>query len=70
MRTFLEIFKRWIHKDGRGEIHEVIDRVERHYKVVKTDLENIQHSIDPLKELLLDMSRTFNKNSDHDHVGE
>lgn len=66
----INILKRWIYRDERGEIHAVIDRVEGHYKEVKTDLESIQHRIDPLKDMLLDMGRTFNSNRDHHNVGE
>jgi len=60
----------WLHRNERDEIHEVINRVEDHYKNVKTDLEDIQRRIDPLKELLLEMGETFGKKNRSGEVNE
>lgn len=66
-------FNHWVKHDERQEISEIIDRVEGHYRDIKTDLENIQDSIDPLKQMLLEMDQAFRKRNhqrDGDDVGE
>ena len=60
---FIECLKKFcpsIWKDKK-EIIEHIERVEEHYRDIKTDLENIQKSIDPMSKLLLEMETYFRK---------
>ena len=46
---------------GKNDIIEHIDKIEEHYKDIKTDLEKIQKSIDPMSKLLLEMETYFRK---------
>jgi hypothetical protein len=52
------------YQSDRDHLIEQIDRVETHYKDIKSDLEKIQESIDPLKTMLIDMERAFRKSND------
>ncbi len=60
MEWFCSWFKTHF-KTSREDIIEHVDRIEGHYKDIKTDLEKIQKSIDPIARLLIDMETQFKK---------
>ncbi len=51
-------------KTPREDLIEHVDRIEGHYKDIKTDLEKIQKSIDPIARLLVDMESQFKKETE------
>ncbi len=63
MKTFCLWLKKYF-KTPREDLIEHIDRVEGHYKDIKTDLEKIQKSIDPIARLLIDMETQFKKGNE------
>ncbi len=47
------------HLHSRDDVVKSIDRIEGHYEGRKTELENIQKCVDPLKNMLLALEESF-----------